>query len=225
MSRISIVSLLLFTVMMLFVACDGTSPLDPGSAENGASAIDANSLAKSHKKVDESDRIEPADSPIESSDSDDAWSLTGFFDGIKNPVYPQTKSVTLEFDKEKGVYKGGFIYLSNGAFLGIREGALTPPAGTPKGAPVTITMTAELDTLSGEIIYSFSPHGSTFEPYAHLTLMFADLNLGDAVEAVLYYLDDAGNYVETFPDLLDRFEHLMRMEIPHFSRYAIAHSQ
>lgn len=199
--------LTVFAVM--FSACNDVSPLDPGTNTNNSMNSASNVLAKNNN----------------TSTSSESLSLSAYLDGIQNPTYPQTGTVTLQYDKKAGVYSGGYIYLSNGAFLSIREGAFTPPPDTRIGASVTITMTAEFDSVSNELIYSFSPHGSTFYPYAHLTLIFTDLNLADANSAALYYLDDNGNYIETYPDLLDEYEHLMMMEIPHFSRYAIAHSR
>lgn len=135
----------------------------------------------------------------------------------------ETGSVTLRYDSQKKQYGGGWILLKNGAYLFIEPGSLTPPKGTRKGDPVTITMTLEKDTEFNELIYSFEPHGSTFSPEAHLVLSFTNLSGSGTVS--LFYLDADRNHTEVIPDQWDMIEQLAYLRIPHFSRYAVAWSR
>lgn len=145
-----------------------------------------------------------------------------FLYDLQNPTYPQSGSATLKYDKKSKAYGSGWIYLDNGSMFYVPAGSFTPPAGTRKGAAVTITMTVEKDEVNDELIYSFSPHGSSFSPEADLTLFYGDLNSGTAT---LYYIDDQGNYVEAQTDRVDDLKMLVFLKIGHFSRYAFAWSR
>ena len=135
--------------------------------------------------------------------------------------YPQTTSIKVRFFKNWGQYSGDNGRLENGSFFEFYNGALTPPSIIPWGEQIIITMRADKDPVTGELIYSFGPSGCDFEPAAILWLDYSDLG---TEEATLYYLDDEGNRVEHLPDEIDFFNKRMRIHIDHFSRYAVAYS-
>ncbi len=134
----------------------------------------------------------------------------------KDKNYAFSGSTTLKF--KKGAYKGGKIQLGQGSKLTIPKNSLTPPAGTPAGADVTITMNVEL--VNGELIFTFGPHGCQFNPAAKLRIDYGDFG----VELPgLYYLEN-GEYVEQAPDHVDTQGKFMLLHFDHFSRYALAWS-
>jgi hypothetical protein len=135
--------------------------------------------------------------------------------------YPQMTSVTAGYFRNWGQYKGVICNLENGSFFEVYNGALTPPSSIPWGEEVTITMRADKDPITGELIYSFGPSGCHFEPAAILWLDYSDLGTENAT---LYYLDEEGNRVEHLPDNIDFYNRRMCIYIDHFSRYAVAYS-
>lgn len=98
------------------------------------------------------------------------------------------------------------------------RGALTPPAGTPYGAPVTITMQVEKDAVNNELLFTFGPSGCAFDPPAEVWLDYADLSLTDVK---LYLIDEDENYIEQTPYDIDSQGKRMSLLIHHFSRYAV----
>lgn len=135
--------------------------------------------------------------------------------------YPQMTSCTAGFFKNWGQYKGAICKLANGSFFEFYNGSLTPPENIPWGEEVTITMRADRDVRTGELIYSFGPSGCQFDEPAILWLDYADLG---SENATLYYLDEEGNRIEHLPDNIDFYNKRMCIYIDHFSRYAVAYS-
>lgn len=133
--------------------------------------------------------------------------------------YPQSASVVVKY--HNGSYKNAMINLGQGSKFIVPRGALTPPPGTPKGADVTITMTAEKDELTNELVFSFGPSGCHFNPAARLRLDYSDLNIDTPG---LFYIDQ-DNYVEQTPDHIDYQGKFILLNIDHFSRYAVAWSR
>ena len=84
-----------------------------------------------------------------------------------------------------------------------------------------ITMMAEKDPLTNEIIFTFGPAGCTFETPGEVWLNYSDLN---SPNARLFYLDEDGNRLEELPEQIDVFNKQMCIRINHFSRYALAYS-
>ena len=140
----------------------------------------------------------------------------GHKDKNKDKNYVVSGSTTLKFKKR--AYKGGKIQLKQGSKLTIAKNSLTPPPGTPAGAKVTITMNVEL--VNGELIFTFGPHGSQFDPPAELRIDYGDL--GVELPA-LYYIEN-GEYVKQAPDHVDTKGKFMLLHFNHFSRYAVAWS-
>ena len=135
--------------------------------------------------------------------------------GNHESAYPQSGEVTLSYIK-RGFYTPGHIILGQGSMLTIPRASLTPPPGTPKGAPVTITMQAE--KVDKELVFTFGPSGCQFSPPVELRLDWSDL--GDSVPK-LYYIDEKGSYIEQKPDHIDRQGKFFLLYIDHFSRYAL----
>ena len=138
---------------------------------------------------------------------------------VDQNVYPQTASLTLKYDRRENKYWGGNLNMAQGSMFRLKYGALTPPPGTPEGQEVTITMTIEKDELSNELVFTFGPHGSTFDPGARVYLKWSDLGLDIPT---LYYIDEGGNYIEQVPENIDMQNQWIELTLYHFSRYALA---
>ena len=96
---------------------------------------------------------------------------------------------------------------------------MTPPVGTPNGADVTLTMLVERsEDGNNELIFTFGPHGSQFNPPVEITFNWEDLG---SDTAILYYIDDNGNFIQQEPDQIDVQGKRMTLFLDHFSRYAI----
>jgi hypothetical protein len=137
---------------------------------------------------------------------------------VAESAYPQTGSVTVQYKRNE--YRGGDITLPNGSTFYFIGGALTPPADTPSGEPVTITLTAE--KIGNELQFSFGPSGCRFEPAATVELSWKDLDI-DVPR--LYYIDSDDSYIEQQPADIDVQGKWMLLNIHHFSRYAFAWSE
>lgn len=135
--------------------------------------------------------------------------------------YPQLGSCTADYLKRYQIYEGSACLLSNESAFYFLPGALTPPPGHPEGKPVTITMMAEKDPVTSEIIYSFGPSGCTFDKPAEVWLTWHDLG---SPNATLYYLAEDGTRQEQSPEQIDIYNKAMCIRIAHFSRYALAYS-
>ncbi len=135
--------------------------------------------------------------------------------------YPQFGSCTAEYLKKYDIYEGSACLLSNESVFYFLPGALTPPPGHPEGEPLTITMMAEKDPVTNEIIYSFGPSGCTFDRPAEVWLTWHDLG---SPNATLYYLTPDGTREEQLPEQIDVYNKAMCIHIAHFSRYALAYS-
>ena len=140
---------------------------------------------------------------------------------VAQNAYPQTESLTLKYDRKENKYWGGNLNMAQGSMFRLKYGALTPPPGTPQGEQVTITMTIEKDDLNNELVFTFGPHGSTFNPGARVYLKWADLGIDIPT---LYYIDENGNYIEQLPENIDLQNQWLEITLYHFSRYALARS-
>jgi hypothetical protein len=139
--------------------------------------------------------------------------------GVTN--YPQSGHAVVYFKNAKDEYTGSTVTLENGSSFDFSNGALIPPAYITWGDQVTITMHAEKDPDSGDLIFSFGPSGCQFLEPATLILDYADLGTD---KATLYYLDHDGNRIEHLPDNIDFYNRQMCIYIEHFSRYAVAYA-
>lgn len=136
----------------------------------------------------------------------------------KHRSYPQSASLTLS-TKGNGSYKGGKINVPGGSSFHVRNGAFIPPKRTLEGADVTLTMFAERSEYNyNEIIFTFKPSGSQFNPSAEVWLDWNDLG---SPNATLYYIDENDNYIPQEPDDVDLQGKRLKLSIDHFSRYAI----
>jgi len=134
--------------------------------------------------------------------------------------YPQYGSYTTTYREQKGDYIGGGINLDQGSRLKFENSALTPPEGMFRD-PVTITMLVEKDETRNELLFSFGPSGCSFEPPAELQFNYKDL---DSEYSKLFYIKESGEYVEQVPDDIDVQGKWLKLNIHHFSRYAVAWS-
>jgi len=144
---------------------------------------------------------------------------TGDGDLVDNR-YPQSGLCTVYFIKKSKLYGGSGINIPNGTSLTIPYASLTPPTEL-SGQNIIINMLVEKDPITGELIYTFGPHGCVFNKPAQLWLSWKDL---ECENATLFYLDDEGNRVEQLPDNVDVYNKKMLITIDHFSRYAVAYS-
>lgn len=133
-------------------------------------------------------------------------------------AYPQYGEKTFTYSNGVKGYGGGTMRVQNGSWFHLEDGALTPPPGTSFGDPVTVTMLIERDKFRNQLTFTFGPSGTTFEPPAEVWLDWQDLHTS-AVR--LYYIDDAGNYIEQQPEAIDYQGNKLKIYIDHFSRYAI----
>jgi len=197
----------IISIIPVIIGCsqDGISPLDDS---NNQEVIIQDFASKK---------------PVNSPDLNTDFRLLETSDATSASIgaYPQVTSVTVQYFKNWGQYKGAICNLENGSFFEFYNGSLSPPQYIPWGDEVTITMRADRDALSGELIYSFGPSGCTFDTPAKLWLDYSDLGTD---EATLYYLDTDGNRIEHLPDNIDFYNKRMCIYIDHFSRYAIAYS-
>jgi hypothetical protein len=95
---------------------------------------------------------------------------------------------------------------------------LTPPPGTPLGAPVFVTMEVEKDTINNQLIFTFEPSSCQFDPPAEVVFNYTDLGFE---LAALYYIDENGNYIPQSPEHISISNKKMTIYIDHFSRYAL----
>jgi len=168
-------------------------------------------------------------SPFEPGDSKDlsATLNKGPNRGADSILFPETTntvgttreqgSMTARYSKRLDAYLGGRIALSQGSRFELPEGALTPPAEL-YGQNVTLTMAVVQDEANNELLFEFGPHGSTFEPAATVWFHYAGSN------PQLFYIEDDGTYTEQKPDEVDMVNGWLKLNIRHFSRYALAWS-
>ena len=146
-----------------------------------------------------------------------------FKDGDSLKVsWPLQASAVFEYDSKKGYYTGGsfnFGYKNKSGFV-LKDDALTPPAGTNWGAPVTITVEVDYDSTAQELIFTFGPHGCQFSPRAEVKMDYEVLGIN---LPVLYYIDDNGNRIKQEPEQIDAGKKWIKISLDHFSRYALVH--
>ena len=155
---------------------------------------------------------------LDNAESSDYSSFTLEKPGDMPGTYPMFGSDFSYYWAGKDIYKGTAINIPNGSNFSISNGALTPPPGTVPGSDVEITMLVEKDTVKNQLIFTFGPHGSTFNPPAEVIFDYSDLGIS---EASLYYIDENGNYIPQTPASISVKNNKMLIYIDHFSRYAI----
>ena len=117
-------------------------------------------------------------------------------------------------------YQGGVVWVSNGTKFYVFPGAITPPPGG-EGQPVIITMTVDKDE-NGDLIFSFGPSGTQFNPRGLVRLSWKGLNPKHDEVVKLFYIDSDGQYNEQGADYIDYKGQSFYLFIDHFSRYAIS---
>ena len=135
--------------------------------------------------------------------------------------YPLSRSTTSYYFANRDLYKGTGIMLSDGSSFYFNNGDLTAPDYWPAGENITITMTVEKDQINNELIFSFSPSGCKFDAPAEVWFYWGEI--GEPVPE-LYYIDQNGELIETYPDNINISGKSMCLFIDHFSRYAVAYS-
>ena len=143
---------------------------------------------------------------------------------LQQTEYPLSSSVTLEWIKKDKCYEGAWLYVgATKSSIFIPKGSITPPPDHPDKEPVTITYTID-KTADNELVYTFGPHGSIFNPGAKITMSFESLNFGEYIPKLFYILDN-GTYEEQAPEQLNIYERWFTITIDHFSRYAVAYGR
>ena len=138
--------------------------------------------------------------------------------------YPQEAELTLVYDKEMRGFIGGNMHVLNGSKFHVNNCSFTPPNGMPKKKPVTITMKVDKigEGSNAQLIFTFGPSGSEFNPPAQIRLNWQDLGIN---QPKLYYIKGQDKYEEMSPDHIDISNKTMILYVDHFSRYALAHSE
>ena len=193
---------------MFIIGCSADSPMKPQDEQSYSA--DYPSLNKNSKQFN-------------SNNSAMTTAASLALTSIPDPgAFPQFATRDFQYKHDDKTYVGGQMTVPGGTKFKLATGALTPPPGTAVGETVTITMLVEKDTVNNELIFTFSPHGSQFNPPAEVWLDYSQL---DIPVAKLYYIRDDGQYILMHADQDDRKNKKMMLLIPHFSRYAIAHSR
>jgi hypothetical protein len=133
-------------------------------------------------------------------------------------AYPQYAERNIKCNPSSDIYQGGNVQVNGGSSFHLEVGALTPPPGAVFGDDVKITMLVERDKFRTQLLFTFGPSGCTFDPPAEVTFDWRDLH---SKKVVLYYIDEAGNYVPQSPEVVDLQNNKMTIHVSHFSRYAI----
>ncbi len=126
-------------------------------------------------------------------------------------------STTCRYQKRQKSYLGGKIVLSQGSQFEVLNHSLTPPADL-MGQNVTLTMAVVQAAANNELLFEFGPHGSTFEPAATIWFHYEGSN------PQLFYIENDGTYTEQKPDEVDVVNGWLKLNVHHFSRYAVAWS-
>lgn len=191
---------------MFIISCSADSPMKP--PDEHAFTADQTPLSKKTKVNEKASNLTAGTARAAMVPDRDSFPQYATHNFVSNST---TKS-----------YSGGQLTVPGGTKLKVESGALTPPAGTPDGADVTITMLVERDSINNELVFTFGPHGSQFNPPAEIWLDYSTL---DIPVAKLYYIREDGQYILMHADVDDRQNKKMMLLIPHFSCYAIAHSR
>ncbi len=113
--------------------------------------------------------------------------------------------------------KGGVIRLPGGSQLEIPKGALDKRT--------TIGMIAERKTILGKgeeaKVFTFTPHGTVFNTPIKLTLNWKEY-AGEEI-TMFYYNESTGKWELYYDGVWDEQNKTVTLEIPHFSRYAMAY--
>ncbi len=181
---------LVTSLIVNFSACTDQSPLSPAVSQTD---VDGTTLGKKSGKGKRGDTA---------------------------TTYPQSASYDMIWDKDLGGYQGGNMHLENGSKFHVNDGSFTPPRGTGKRKPVTLTMLVEKND-QGELIYTFGPSGSHFDPPAEIRLKWGEVSNR---EPNLYYISEDGSYIEQQTSDIDKKGKSFILYVHHFSRYAVAWS-
>ncbi len=133
--------------------------------------------------------------------------------------YPVFKSYTLGYWEAEDGYYGGSFSLIRGNEIHVEDLSLTPPDGTVAGADVTLTTEVERTADKKQLLYTFGPEGSTFDPPLTIKLDWERFGMEDAN---LYFINEDGNYILQDEEDVEYDGKWMNVSIHHFSRYAIA---
>ena len=75
------------------------------------------------------------------------------------------------------------------------------------------------DSVNNQLLFEFGPAGIHFSPDAIIRLDYQALGID---VPVLYYIDANGQYIEQTPACIDVTNRWLKVEVAHFSRYAVA---
>ena len=130
--------------------------------------------------------------------------------------YPLCTDVTF-LATSKGSFQGGKLKIENGTTFSFKSGSLTPPSGWTDDR-IILSMGVDKDITKNELLFTFGPSGSKFNPSAVIWFNYGDLGIS---APKLYYVDSNGNYIEQSPEKIDHKGNKMLISVDHFSRYAI----
>lgn len=207
----SLAMIIVFSLAVIanFGGCSKDSPWDP--VEDSESIADG-SLSKRVKK----DKTGDPSGSNDNTSANSSYSITG---STIIGSYPQYGQCTLKYTNARDGWSLGLINIPNGSTFFVEACTMTPPPGIVPPDPVTIWMRVEKDEAQNSLIFTFGPSGCHFIPSAEVWLNWTDLGTSTAI---LYYIDENGNYIKQQPDDVDLQGKKMKIYIDHFSRYALS---
>ena len=161
------------------------------------------------------------------------------YDFSDDTIYPIEVSTESKWIKKDDCYQAVFFGFADtkSAFY-LERGALIPPEGTPEKAAKegTAEFTSyrydpdenDKEKISDkEIIFTFGPHGSVFDPPAIVIMDFGVLETEREQELnpKVFYIEDDGTYSEQPIDFINSDEKWLKVNISHFSRYAMSYGK
>lgn len=137
--------------------------------------------------------------------------------------FPIVATHTYRYNPGWDAYRGGKIQFQNGnkSKFQLADSALVPPDSIPWGDDVTISMVIDFDSTTGELQFTFDPHGCQFNTPAMIKLDYRPLNIQ---VPTLYYIDEKGNYIKMEPNQINLNKKWLKIWVHHFSRYALGRS-
>ncbi len=204
-----VLSIALFSAAIVFSSCSKTDPISSLSDDN--SSVTTISIDKKTNNNGNGNGNGGGTGSVNSANNGSSLQ------------FPIVASKTFKYSNVLGGYRGGKLSFSldGRSKLDLPDNALTPPPGTPLGADVTITAEVDFDSVRNEFVFTFGPHGCQFDPQVEIKL---DIRGMDLNMPQLYYIQDDGTYTLEQPDQVDSNWRWLKINVNHFSRYALARS-
>ena len=206
---VAVTAVLAVGMALNFSGCSKDSTMGPTFDEEQSNSV----IALSKKK--DKDKSNNGNNNGNKSINNDAQ--------VKSEDWTKEGSKAFKYVKGLGYYNGGNIKINGTQTKFNFEGnSLTPPSDTQFREDVTITMKMEYNGTDNELIFTFGPHGCQFSPNARVRLDYKALGVD---VADLYYIEDDGSRTLQLPEQMDVNKRYIKIQIDHFSRYALAHSE